>query len=135
MKRWLFLVISLFLVGCQSLDKVEDYSSSEEAITVDQTEEMIEVKLVITVDGEIITDGEQFIEVTDGKVLLDVMNQYFELEQKGGLITSINGHNQDQLKGKYWVFDINGAMSELGAADLKLHDGDVIEWKLEAFEG
>lgn len=63
------------------------------------------------------------------------MEEHYELEEADGFISAINGHEQDEEAGKYWLFDLNGEMAEVGAAELELSDGDLVEWKLEAFEG
>ena len=33
-----------------------------------------------------------------------------------------------------WLFDVNGEMSQVGANQVDLKQGDVIDWKLEAFK-
>lgn len=133
MKKWLLLASTLILVGCGETTSTEEVTSTP----VETTEEVAvaEITVAVTVDGEPIEEGEQVLEVEEGAVLLDVMKEHYELDESGGLISAINGHEQDADAGKYWIFDVNGEMGEVGVAELELTDGDLVEWKLEAFEG
>lgn len=139
MKKWLLLMASaLFLVGCGEVEtppaeSVESMSSAAESVAVVE-DAMVSATIKVTVDGEAIDDGEQAVEVEEGSVLLDVMEEYYDIEETATFISSINGHEQDDDAGKWWVFDVNGEMGEIGAADLEIKEGDLIEWKLEAFE-
>lgn len=139
MKKWLLLTASaLFLVGCGEVEtppaeSVESMSSTAESVAVVE-DAMVSATIKVTVDGEAIDDGEQEVEVEEGTMLLDVMEEYYEIEETDTFISSINGHAQDADANKWWLFDVNGEMSEVGAADLEVKEGDLIEWKLEAFE-
>ena len=134
MKKWLLLLAStLVLAGCGQTTQTEEVTSTP----VESSEQAVlaEVTVSVTVDGEEIDEGEQVLEVEEGAILLDVMKEHYELEEADGFISAINGHEQDEEAGKYWLFDLNGEMAEVGAAELELSDGDLVEWKLEAFEG
>lgn len=134
MKKWLLLLAStLVLVGCGQTTQTEEVTSTP----VESSEQAVlaEVTVSVTVDGEEIDEGEQVLEVEEGAILLDVMKEQYELEEADGFISAINGYEQDEEAGKYWLFDLNGEMAEVGAAELELSDGDLVEWKLEAFEG
>lgn len=134
MKKWLLLLAStLVLVGCGQTTQTEETASTP----VESSEQAVlaEVTVSVTVDGEEIDEGEQVLEVEEGAILLDVMEEHYELEEADGFISAINGYEQDEEAGKYWLFDLNGEMAEVGAAELELSDGDLVEWKLEAFEG
>ena len=139
MKKWLLLLSASFvLVACgeqmpadTSGSNVENEVSSEVASS---EAELVEVTLSVTEDGELITDGEQVVEVEAGAILLDVMKENYEIVEENTFISAINGVEQNADAGKWWVFDVNGAMGEKGAAEIELQAGDLIEWKLEAFE-
>ena len=134
MKKWLLLLAStLVLVGCGQTTQTEETASTP----VESSEQAVlaEVTVSVTVDGEEIDEGEQVLEVEEGAILLDVMKEHYELEEADGFISAINGYEQDEEAGKYWLFDLNGEMAEVGAAELELSDDDLVEWKLEAFEG
>lgn len=134
MKKWLLLLAtSLVLVGCGETATV-DTTESTESIATTTDSELAVVDISVTVDGEVIADGAQEVEVEEGALLLDVMKEYYEIEEADGFVSAINGHEQDTEAGKYWLYDVNGEMAEVGAAELELADGDLVEWKLEAFE-
>ncbi len=148
MKKWLLLLSASFvLAACgeqtvqepvdtsveTSTSVVESEASSETANSATDAE-LVEVTLSVTEDGELITDGEQVVEVTEGALLLDVMKDYYTIEESETFITAINGVEQDGAAGKWWVFDLNGEMALTGAAETELQAGDLIEWKLEVFE-
>jgi len=55
----------------------------------------------------------------------------YESYDFGEMVTSID--NQKADKKNYWAFYVNGNLSQVGANQYMLRDGDSIEWKLENF--
>ncbi len=51
----------------------------------------------------------------------------------GDFVTSIDGQASDSAT-NFWAFYVNGTQSTVGAGDYITKNGDVIEWRLEAFE-
>lgn len=142
MKKLLLLSTALLLVACGQTtnDTVEEAAPETVETTVESSTEADSaqeevINITVSVDGEVIEEGEQEVELEDGKNLLDLMEANFDIEQTDGFISSINGCEQDEEAGKYWLYNVNGEMAEVGAKELELNDGDRIEWKLEAFEG
>jgi len=68
----------------------------------------------------------------DGKDALTLLKQKTPVEQnKSGLVVSINGikstgHN-------YWAFYVNGKYAQVGPAQYRTKNGDVIVWKVEKY--
>lgn len=62
--------------------------------------------------------------------LLKQVEKEWPMQAKGGLITSIDGVSQDAGLHKYWLFKINGQLSQKGAADVIPVKGDKIEFYL-----
>ena len=58
----------------------------------------------------------------------------YKIEEKSGLITSIDGVAQDESKGLYWMYKINGEMAPKGAAETTVQDGDTIEFYQEVYQ-
>lgn len=153
MKKWLLLLSASFILtacGEQTVQEPVD-SSAETSTSIIESDassetassetassatdaELVEVTLSVTEDGELIKDGEQVVEVPEGALLLDVMKDYYTIEESESFISAINGVEQDGEAGKWWVFDLNGEMALTGAAETELQAGDLIEWKLEVFE-
>lgn len=128
MKKWLFLMsASATLVACGT-------EATETAESINQANDLIEVTINVAVDGETIEDGSITSNVEEDAVLFDVMEASFDVEDEDGFITAINGYEQDEDANKYWLFDLNGEMAPVGAQDLKLSDGDVVDFNLEELE-
>lgn len=140
--RYLSLLsVLLVLAGCQNSSEqketttVEDVSEASSMVesTTNVEAETIEVSIEILVDGEAIKPAESF-EVEAGSKLLAVMKDHYDIEEKDGFVQSIEGHQQDEAANKWWLFDVNGEMAEVGAAELSLNEGDTITWKLATLE-
>lgn len=128
MKKWLFLMsASATLVACGT-------EATETAESINQANDLIEVTINVAVDGETIEDGSITSNVEEDAVLFDVMEASFDVEDEDGFITAINGYEQDEDANKYWLFDLNGEMAPVGAQDLVLSDGDVVDFNLEELE-
>ena len=141
MKKWLLLLSASFILtacGEQTTETSTDTTSQETSSVIEDasTEDVVTVEVTISVteDGELIENGEQVVEVEEGALLLDVMKENFEIEETDTFINAINGVEQDATANKWWLFDVNGEMAQKGAAETELNAGDLIEWKLEAYE-
>lgn len=132
MKKWLLLFfasITLAACGTTATDDV-DTSSVSESAGVQEDPEASTVTISIAVDGKEIEDGSKTIEIESGAILLDVLKENYEIVEENGFITSINGHEQDEDAGKYWLFDVNGEMGLVGAEEQELNAGDLVEFNL-----
>lgn len=125
MKKWFLLLFAgLTLTAC---------GTPAETDTVESTD-MIEVTLNVSVEGELIEEGSITTEVDPDEFLLEIMQREFDVEDENKFITSINGHEQDAANNEYWLFDLNGEMAPVGAHELKLSDGDVVDFNLAGLE-
>ena len=123
MKKWFLLLFAgATLTACGTTTE-----------TVESTD-TAEVTLNVSVEGELIEDGSIVTEVNPDEFLLDVMKREFDVVDENDFITSINGHEQDTEKSEYWLFDLNGEMAPVGAHELELSDGDVIDFNLAGLE-
>lgn len=70
----------------------------------------------------------------EGKDALSLLKEKtaVELNDKG-MVVSINGRKAETEKREFWGFYVNGKMAEVGAADFKTKDTDVINWKIENY--
>ena len=64
---------------------------------------------------------------------MKVLKANYKIEEKNGMITSIDGHSQDEAKGLYWMYKINGEMAPKGAAETTVKKGDKIEFYQEVY--
>ncbi|MGP6146737.1 DUF4430 domain-containing protein [Jeotgalibaca sp. A122] len=127
MKKWFLLLFAgATLTACGT--KTEAVDSTVESA------DLSEVTINVSVEGELIEAGSVTAEVEPGEFLLDVMKEEFEVVDEDNFITTINGYEQDAEAGKYWLFDLNGEMAPVGAHELELSDGDVVDFDLAGLE-
>lgn len=137
------LMLMMTLVACQP--KTEAPKDQEILVETTVQEEVaekqegVEAKKTVQVTLEIKVDGEDLmpaktIDVEEGTVLMDVMKENFEIKETDGFISEIEGQAQDPEANKWWLFDLNDEMAEVGANDLTLKAGDKITWKLAVLE-
>ena len=135
-KMLLALSLSLVLFGCAPTEEAETSSILQESTVAASSEaaETVSVSISLTDGGTVIAGSEKTIEVEAGANLLAVMKENYTIEEADGFITAIDGQTQVEqtadTKAKYWLFDVNGEPSMVGAADVALQEGDVIVWNL-----
>ena len=135
-KLLLALSLSLVLFGCAPTEEAETSSVLQESTAAVSSEaaETVSVTISLTDGGTVIAGSEKTVEVEAGTSLFDFMKENYVIEEEGGFITAIDGQAQveatAETKAKYWLFDVNGEPSMVGAADVALQEGDVIVWNL-----
>ena len=134
-----FLLVFLLLFGCSTNDTINNNESANNENNAEQSEENAEetVHIVISEDkGEpdesIIADEE--IDIEEGDILLDVLNDHFDVEENDGFINSIEGVEDNEDEGKFWMYDVNGEMAPVGANEYELNPGDEVEFDLQEVE-
>ena len=126
------LTTTLLLTACgQAPANTTSTTTSVETTTAVQT---TRVTLNITKDGQAIEGSPFTLTFKEGDNLLDVMKAQLKIVEKDGFISSINGVEQVPSEQKYWLFDVNGQMSPVGAKEVLLKAGDVIDWKLNKLQ-
>lgn len=160
MKKWLTLLLAgAVLAGCQNTaeeapaeeSQTEETSTQETTSTSEATssqessasaeaseassEETAEAsaQINISVEGEEVAS--QDVSFEEGTYLIDVMEENFDIELEssdlGAFVLSIEGYEQNESEGLYWMFDINGEMAPVGINEYELSDGDTVDWSLE----
>ncbi|QXE00304.1 DUF4430 domain-containing protein [Terribacillus sp. DMT04] len=128
MKKVLHMLSALLLAagilaGCGTTE--ESQQNNQQA----EQQNELQATITLTEDGQEISSEEVTFE--EGANLMDVMKENFELEEEGGMITSIEGHSQDEAANKWWLFTVNGEMAPVGAADTELLDEDEVAFNLQ----
>lgn len=130
------LFSGVLLVGCgnQAAEApVETDAAESESVEVVAEEK--EVSVAIYVDGESVEDLEKELAVEEEQSVLEIMDEYYDIDgAEEGFISAIEGYEQDDAEGLYWMYYVNQEMAEVGAADYIPEETDTIEWKLEKFE-
>ena len=136
-KLLLALSLSLVLFGCAPTEEAETSSVLQESTVAVSSEaaETVSVTISLTDGGTVVAGSEKTVEVEVGTSLFDVMKENYTIEEDGGFITAIDGLAQveetAETKAKYWLFDVNGEPSMVGAADVAPQGGGEILWNLK----
>lgn len=126
------LAAALFLTACGQAPTTT--TTTQETTTATTVVQSTTVTLNITKDGQAIEGSPFTLTFKEGDNLLDVMKAQLKIVEKDGFISSINGVEQVPAENKYWLFDVNGTMSPVGAKEVILKAGDVIDWKLNKLQ-
>ncbi len=70
--------------------------------------------MILLLKGEAVADLSQEITAEEGTYLLEVMHENYDIEEEGGFISSIEGYEQDDANGLYWLYYINDESAEVG---------------------
>lgn len=66
-----------------------------------------------------------------GKDALTLLKQHATVVQnKSGLVTTINGRKADDSKHEFWEFLVNGKEAQVGPAQYQTKSTDTIEWEI-----
>lgn len=146
MKKWLqllspLMVVVLILVGCS--DDAGDTNQAESANNQTETEnnnaqseenEEEHVSITISEDNGEEVHAEEEVDVEEGAILMDVLKENFDIEEDDGFITEIEGIESDEQEGKYWMYDVNDEMAQVGADEFELSPGDDVVFDLQVAE-
>ncbi len=106
------LILPLALSGCQK----EQANNASAAVAVSPATE-------VTYSGE------------DGKTVYDLLKSSHQVQadesSMGVLVKSIDGVSQTDKE--FWLYDINGEQSNLGADKQMTKTGDQVHWQLKGF--
>lgn len=134
-------LLSLVLVGCSNQTAVEESPAEMQEEATEAVEDVeggeveeITAEVSIVVDGEEQEDLNQSLQVKQDTILLEAMDEAYDLEGEDGFITAIEGHEQDPDNNKYWLYSVNGEDAPVGAGEYEIQDNDQIEWRLESVD-
>lgn len=103
-------------------------SSSQTAV---EQEEQFQATLVVDFGDKV---DSQEISFEQGDTVMDILEEYFEVESEAGMVTAIDGVSQDAAANTYWMYDINDELAPKGAEEMTISEGDTITFYLETFE-
>lgn len=119
------------MTGCQSNQNDQASSKASTQATSEVAKSSALIKLTDS-DKEITS---KTVTYKSGESLLVILKANFEVKERDGFITSIDGHAQDESQNKYWTFTINGKMGEKGAGETTLdNDDDQVVFNLGVFK-
>lgn len=123
------LVLALALISltaCVSQLTSKTSSSSASSIQQEETAHFV----IKTSDDK---EEKKEVTFTKGQTILEVMQKEFQIKESNGIITSIDGINQDEAKKTYWMYKVNDEMAPKLAGETPLKKGDTVEFYLETF--
>src|SRR5690625_602018 len=128
MNKWLIRLGSLLmviglLVGCGSNTNDQDITNNNQTEqnqnNDNNTSEAAEEVVVITIskneNEEVITEKE--IAIEEGAILLDIMEENFDIEEDDGFITLIDGVEQDLDEQMRWMYFVSAEMAPGGVGE------------------
>ncbi|MGT2925946.1 DUF4430 domain-containing protein [Streptococcus cuniculipharyngis] len=115
----MLLVVTLFVGACSS-----------QTATKSTAEPLQRVQLIVTANNH--TTDEQ-VEAKSNQTVMDVLKANYQVKEKDGFITAIDGVEQDVEAKKYWMFKINGELAPKAADQITVKDGDKIEFYQESY--
>lgn len=122
--------ISLFVISLLFLTLLFACQSSKTSEKPETKEPTYHVQLTVDFGDEV---KEESFSFKKGETVMDLLQQHFKIEEKDGLVTSINGVSQKPSESVYWMYDVNQKMAEKGVKEQKLSDGDKIVFYLKKF--
>ncbi|SFA73192.1 protein of unknown function [Lentibacillus halodurans] len=146
MNKWILRMAPLFVViglitGCGT-DEADQNESNNDQVQTETNEntdgELNEDEIRMTISKD---DGEEYIaekeiEIEEGAILMDVLQENFDVEtgEDGQFITSIERVPAEENDQKAWIFEVNGEMANVGAAEYELSPGDEVTFDFQAWE-
>lgn len=77
---------------------------------------------------------EQKVGFEQNDTVMDVLDDQLDIEDDNGMVTSIEDVAQDDATSTYWMYKVNDEMASVGAEELKVKDGDKIEFYMDTFD-
>lgn len=121
------VLLATSLVACAPTNQTKTTDTSASSSKV----ETLKATFTIKESDEKVTTKE--VTFSKDQTVMEVMKKEFKIEEKNGLITSIDGVSQNEATKTYWMYNVNGEMAPKGAAETKLSSGDKVEFFLQTF--
>ncbi len=123
---------ALLVTACGSSSQEADskpISSTESSVV----ETMVSVSFSFEEDEKELADLAKETDVQEGQSVLEALKDNYEVVEDGGLVSSIEGHEQVEKESKYWLYTVNDEQPTVGASDYILEEGDEVKWSLNAY--
>ncbi len=116
----------LLLVGCgtDEQENTNDQSSTEEGT----------IHIVISDEEADEVYSEDEVTIEEGAILMDVMQENYDIEEEDGFIHGIDGISPEEGEQKSWIYAVNGEDALVGAAEYELSIDDEVVFDLQAWE-
>lgn len=127
---------ALSLAACgDTTAKESDSAAAKSSTSIEhQAKETLSVVISLEQDGKKVEGATQELEVEEGSTVLEALKGQYEVIEEDGFILSIDGMEQDEDAGKYWLYEVNGEQPTVGAVEYEIKDGDQVKWFLNALQ-
>jgi len=132
-KSLISLVLLVSLVGFAGCTTANETSTTTESTTIQSQRKENEISLIISLVKEEEIVEEKTVTVEEGSHLMDAMKANFEMQEEKGMITSIEGIEQNTKDNYFWTYTINDEMIMTGANETELHEGDKVVFTYSKF--
>lgn len=132
-KSLISLVLLVSLVGFAGCTTANETSTTTKSTTIQSQSKENEISLTISLVKEEEVVEEKAVTVEEGSNLMDAMKANFEMQEENGMITSIEGIEQNTKDNYFWTYTINDEMIMTGANETELHEGDKVVFTYSKF--
>src|SRR5699024_10375210 len=129
------------LIGCSDNagntnleESTNNQTETEDNNTKSQATEAEQHSITISEDDGEEVHADEKVDVDEGAMLMDVLDENFDIDEDDGFITAIDGIENDEEEGKYWMYDVNDEMAQVGADEFELSPGDDVVFDLQVAE-
>lgn len=135
LKMGLIALTTLSLAACGDIATQEAASSEKSSSAVEsQQKETFAVVVSLEQDGKEVEGATKEVKVEEETTVLELLKEQYEVVEKDGFIVSVEGMEQDEDAGKYWMYEVNKEEPTVGAAEYIVNDGDQVKWFLNALQ-
>lgn len=135
LKMGLIALTTLSLAACGDIATQEAASSEKNNSSVEsQQKETLSVVVSLEQDEKEVEGGTKEVKIKEGTTVLELLKEQYEVVEKDGFIVSVEGMEQDEEAGKYWMYEVNEEEPTVGAAEYIVNDGDQVKWFLNALQ-
>lgn len=105
------------------------------ATTTVQASQTKNIKVTYTLKKNKKQIAKKTIKVKKNSTVADGLKKGWKVTDKGGFISKIDGHKQNNKKKIYWTFTVNKKTVNVSADKKKLKNKDHVEFKLSKYNG
>lgn len=133
--KGIFVLSSVLWLSACGGDSTETESTAVESSSEVSSAEVsaITVSFSFEEDEEAVADLAKEVEVEEGQTVLEALQANYEVTEEGGMVTAIEGIEQNEEESKWWLYSVNDEQPNVGAAEYILQDGDEVKWTLNAY--
>ncbi|MFD1471944.1 DUF4430 domain-containing protein [Companilactobacillus mishanensis] len=91
------------------------------------------IKVTYTLKNNKKQIGKKTITLKKNQSVMKGLKKGWKVDEKGGFVSAIDGHKQNDKKKIYWTFTVNKKQVNVGANKKKLHNKDKVEFKLSKY--